>query len=130
MASAIGTGALEHSQRIYRYAIATTAKLPELIRIVPISDTDQLRETCSGMYGGSEAFIEGEPCSVLPLIRYLRMGLTTSAVAFDPSSSGQVSLVIYEWSDVGYLGVDTPDNSVGGIDRPVRLCWKNETVIS
>lgn len=26
---------------------------------VPISDTDQLRETCSGMYGGSEAFIEG-----------------------------------------------------------------------
>lgn len=27
---------------------------------VPISDTDQLRETCSGMYGGSEAFIEGQ----------------------------------------------------------------------
>jgi hypothetical protein len=27
--------------------------------IVPISDTDQLRETCAGMFGGDEAFIEG-----------------------------------------------------------------------
>ena len=26
---------------------------------VPISDTDQLRETCAGMFGGDEAFIEG-----------------------------------------------------------------------
>jgi hypothetical protein len=35
-------------------------------------------------------------------------------------SSGQVALVLYEWSDVPYLGVDTPDNSVGGVNRPVR----------
>jgi hypothetical protein len=41
-------------------------------------------------------------------------------VEFDPASSGQVALVIYEWSDVPYLGVDTPDNSVGGGNRPVR----------
>jgi len=27
--------------------------------LVPISDTDQLRETCAGMFGGDEAFIEG-----------------------------------------------------------------------
>ena len=27
--------------------------------VVPISDTDQLRETCAGMFGGDEAFIEG-----------------------------------------------------------------------
>lgn len=29
------------------------------LMIVPISDTDQLRETCAGMFGGDEAFIEG-----------------------------------------------------------------------
>ncbi|WWD16902.1 hypothetical protein CI109_101334 [Kwoniella shandongensis] len=57
---------------------------------VPISDTDSLREVCSGMYGGKSAYIE---------------------VAFDPSSTGQVSLIIYEWKDVPYLGVETPDNS-------------------
>ncbi|KAK8861208.1 hypothetical protein IAR55_002027 [Kwoniella newhampshirensis] len=57
---------------------------------VPISDTDSLREVCSGMYGGKSAYIE---------------------VAFDPTSSGQVSLIIYEWKDVPYLGVETPDNS-------------------
>ena len=26
---------------------------------VPIRDTDQLRETCAGMFGGEDAFIEG-----------------------------------------------------------------------
>jgi hypothetical protein len=26
---------------------------------VPIRDTDQLRETCAGMFGGDDAFIEG-----------------------------------------------------------------------
>jgi len=26
---------------------------------VPIRDTDELREVCSGMWGGKEAFIEG-----------------------------------------------------------------------
>jgi hypothetical protein len=30
------------------------------LTVVPISDTDQLRETCAGMFGGDEAFIEGE----------------------------------------------------------------------
>ncbi|RSH94248.1 hypothetical protein EHS25_004051 [Saitozyma podzolica] len=57
---------------------------------VPIADTDDLREVCSGMWGGKEAYIE---------------------VSFNPESSGQVALVLYEWSDVPYLGVDTPDNS-------------------
>jgi hypothetical protein len=42
------------------------------------------------------------------------------AVSFNPTSSGQVSLIIYEWSDVSYLGVDTPGNEVGGVIRPVR----------
>ncbi|ODN76627.1 hypothetical protein L202_05274 [Cryptococcus amylolentus CBS 6039] len=56
---------------------------------VPISDTDNLREVCSGMYGGKEAYIE---------------------MAFDESSSGQVALVIYEWSDVQYLGAQGDDD--------------------
>ncbi|ORY26066.1 lung seven transmembrane receptor-domain-containing protein [Naematelia encephala] len=64
---------------------------------VPIRDTDDLREVCSGMYGGKNAFID---------------------VTFNPTSSGQVALVMYEWKDVPYLGVETPDNSVGGVARP------------
>ncbi|WVQ74635.1 hypothetical protein IAR50_004236 [Cryptococcus sp. DSM 104548] len=56
---------------------------------VPISDTDNLREVCSGMYGGKEAYIE---------------------MAFDDGSSGQVALVIYEWSDVQYLGAQGDDD--------------------
>ncbi|ODN97486.1 major facilitator protein [Cryptococcus wingfieldii CBS 7118] len=56
---------------------------------VPISDTDNLREVCSGMYGGKEAYID---------------------MAFDESSSGQVALVIYEWSDVQYLGAQGDDD--------------------
>jgi hypothetical protein len=48
-----------------------------------------------------------------------RKGLIT--VSFNPTSSGQVSLIIYEWNDVSYLGVDTPGNEVGGVIRPVRL---------
>ena len=47
--------------------------------------------------------------------------LRRSSVTFNPTSNGQVALVIYEWNDVSYLGVDTPDNSVGGVYRPVRL---------
>lgn len=43
------------------------------------------------------------------------------SVSFNPSSSGQVSLIIYEWKDVSYLGVNTPGNEVGGVIRPVRL---------
>ena len=43
-------------------------------------------------------------------------------VSFDPSSSGQVALVMYEWSDVPYLGVDTPEGSVGSLSPPVGTC--------
>lgn len=32
-------------------------------------------------------------------------------VSFDPSSRGQIAMVIYEWRDAKYLGIDTePDN--------------------
>lgn len=37
-------------------------------------------------------------------------------VTFDPSSTGQLALVLYEWSDVKYLGADTP----GDDSLPVR----------
>ncbi|WWD08697.1 hypothetical protein V865_006810 [Kwoniella europaea PYCC6329] len=64
---------------------------------VPISDTDSLREVCSGMYGGKEAYIQ---------------------VTFDPTSSGQVALIVYEWKDVPYLGIETPESTGGGEERP------------
>jgi hypothetical protein len=48
----------------------------------------------------------------------LNIILADRTVSFDPSSAGQVALVIYEWKDVQYLGADTPDNSVG--NPPVR----------
>ena len=47
-------------------------------------------------------------------------------VSFNPTSSGQVSLIIYEWKDVSYLGVDTSGNEVGGVIRPVRLICLGE----
>lgn len=35
-------------------------------------------------------------------------------MTFDQSSTGQLALVIYEWSDVAYLGIETPDESISG----------------
>jgi hypothetical protein len=58
-------------------------------------------------------------CSRMKMKGGGRKGLIS--VSFNPTSSGQVSLIIYEWSDVSYLGVDTPGNEVGGVIRPVRL---------
>ncbi|KAI5450888.1 hypothetical protein NCC49_002628 [Naganishia albida] len=57
---------------------------------VDIQDTDEVREVCSGMFGGKAAHID---------------------VTFDPRSSGQVALVIYEWADVAFLGTETPDET-------------------
>ncbi|EUC63858.1 lung seven transmembrane receptor [Rhizoctonia solani AG-3 Rhs1AP] len=55
-----------------------------------ISDQDDYRQACSGMWGGDKAYIK---------------------VTFDPASRGQVAMVIYEWRDARYLGIDTePDN--------------------
>ncbi|KAF8745443.1 Lung seven transmembrane receptor, partial [Rhizoctonia solani] len=50
-----------------------------------ISDQDDYRQACSGMWGGD--------------------------ITYDPASRGQVAMVIYEWRDARYLGIDTePDN--------------------
>ncbi|KAF9245774.1 protein PTM1 [Melanogaster broomeanus] len=48
------------------------------------SDSDYSRQVCSGMWGGSETYIN---------------------VTFDTGAShGQVAMAIYEWADVKYLG--------------------------
>ncbi|GAA5919466.1 hypothetical protein JCM1841_002409 [Sporobolomyces salmonicolor] len=58
---------------------------------VLISDQDDVRQVCSGMWGkGKEnAFIE---------------------VLFSPASRGQLALVVFEWEDAKYLGVETSGN--------------------
>ncbi|KAL1748972.1 lung seven transmembrane receptor-domain-containing protein [Schizophyllum fasciatum] len=53
---------------------------------VDFQDTDYSRQICSGMWGGKDTFIN---------------------VTFDASSQGQVAMVIYEWADWQYLGVET-----------------------
>ncbi|GJJ09695.1 hypothetical protein Clacol_003919 [Clathrus columnatus] len=50
---------------------------------VPVSDKDLDRQVCSGMWGGENAYIN---------------------VTFESHSQGQLSMVIYEWNDVLYLG--------------------------
>ncbi|KAI0275030.1 lung seven transmembrane receptor-domain-containing protein [Gloeopeniophorella convolvens] len=53
---------------------------------VPILDTDYSRQICSGMWSGSNTFIN---------------------VSFDSTSQGQLAMVIYEWGDYQYLGKKT-----------------------
>ncbi|CAK5264482.1 unnamed protein product, partial [Mycena citricolor] len=63
---------------------------------VKVSDTDYSRQTCSGMWANQNTFIN---------------------VTFDASSQGQLAMVIYEWSDVQYLGKIT---SYTDDELPVR----------
>ncbi|TRM65879.1 lung seven transmembrane receptor-domain-containing protein [Schizophyllum amplum] len=62
--------------------------LPAIVRAfeVDFQDTDYSRQICSGMWGGGNTHIN---------------------VTFDESSQGQVAMVIYEWADWQYLGVET-----------------------
>ncbi|KAK7465358.1 hypothetical protein VKT23_005337 [Stygiomarasmius scandens] len=50
---------------------------------VRVEDTDFSRQVCSGMWGNDKTYIN---------------------VTFEPSSQGQVAMVIYEWADAPYLG--------------------------
>jgi hypothetical protein len=73
---------------------------------VRVSDTDYSRQICSGMWADSTTYING----IHPPNRYRkrRPSLTSSpTVTFDGSSQGQLAAVIYEWSDVDYLGKTT-----------------------
>jgi hypothetical protein len=85
---------------------------------VNIRDTDELREVCSGMYGGEKAYISCEQRYPRPVHLFLDTRLLWSqiTVTFDPTSTGQLALVLYEWSDVKYLGADSP----GDDSMPVR----------
>ncbi|KZS95867.1 hypothetical protein SISNIDRAFT_438421 [Sistotremastrum niveocremeum HHB9708] len=56
---------------------------------IPISDTDDTRQACSGMWGGKNAHIN---------------------VTFDAESQGQLAMVIYRWSDVSMLGKVTSES--------------------
>lgn len=78
--------------------------------IHPLTLVLQVRQVCSGMWGqGKQSpFIEGAlPNSGLP------RGSTNpahrsclAAVLFSPASRGQAALVIFEWQDSKYLGVN------------------------
>jgi hypothetical protein len=70
------------------------------------------------MFGGKTAHIDGKLSLFSPAA--LPAKPEAVAVTFDPRSSGQVALVIYEWADVAFLGTETPDETVGGGDLPVR----------
>lgn len=50
-------------------------------------------------------------------------------VTFDPSSSGQLALVLYEWDDVKYLGADTPGNEDDSMPVRKRFCGLVETKV-
>lgn len=77
---------------------------------VDIADTDELREVCSGMYGGKDAYISCEYSSPSCLDSPTHIAFT---VSFSQSSRGQLALVFYEWSDIQYLGVETPGANPG-----------------
>ncbi|KAJ7925978.1 lung seven transmembrane receptor-domain-containing protein [Mycena leptocephala] len=50
---------------------------------VTVLDTDYSRQTCSGMWANQNTYIN---------------------ITFDAASQGQLAMVVYEWSDVQYLG--------------------------
>jgi len=70
---------------------------------VSISDLDDARQICSGMYGGSNAHINSKVATTHHAFTHPRL------VSFTSDSRGQVAAVIYEWTDVAFLGKPTSD---------------------
>lgn len=71
---------------------------------VLISDKDEARQVCSGMWGSGgsrEPWIE---------------------VFFSQGSKGQLALIIYEWEDARYIGIDADGTGVGQNE------WEDERV--
>ena len=81
-----------------------------------VSDEDDTRQFCSGMYGGSIAHINGWYL-VLFSVRCGLPCLLRGIVTFDETSRGQLAMAIYEWQDVKYLGKET----YGEDDLPVSV---------
>ena len=98
---------------------------------VNIKDTDELREVCSGMYGGEKAYISREHRIEARSVSAHSLNLSSSVliVTFDPSSSGQLALVLYEWDDVKYLGADTPGNEDDSMPVRIRFCHLTFSVL-
>ncbi|KAJ7786519.1 lung seven transmembrane receptor-domain-containing protein [Mycena metata] len=63
--------------------LVLSLSLPCLAYQVAVSDTDYSRQICSGMWANEKTYIN---------------------VTFDAASQGQLAMVVYEWSDVQYLG--------------------------
>uniref|UniRef100_A0A8H7Y739 Uncharacterized protein n=1 Tax=Psilocybe cubensis TaxID=181762 RepID=A0A8H7Y739_PSICU len=68
---------------------------------VPIVDTDYSRQTCSGMWGGPSAYIN---------------------VTFDIASQGDLAMIIYEWTDVKYLGKETAGDPDDDLPQKTYVC--------
>lgn len=82
---------------------------------VPVSDTDYDRQICSGMWGSQSTYINGQ--SPTPNSCKSRFPhLDKFVVTFDGKSQGQLAMVVYEWSDMAYLGKVT---STVNTDLPV-----------
>jgi hypothetical protein len=70
---------------------------------VPVSDTDYSRQTCSGMWSSQSTYINGMVLPGLRVYDCTYVILMCTLVTFQPSQ-GQLAMVIYEWSDMKYLG--------------------------
>ena len=75
---------------------------------------DYERQICSGMWGGSQAYINGTHHFLLVCVVS-----NLQAVSFDNASPGHLAMVIYEWTDVMYLGKITTSETDD--DLPVSL---------
>ncbi|KAJ7446455.1 lung seven transmembrane receptor-domain-containing protein [Mycena galericulata] len=63
--------------------LVLSLSIPCLAYQATVLDTDYSRQTCTGMWASESTYIN---------------------VTFDPTSQGQLAMIIYEWSDVKYLG--------------------------
>ncbi|KAG8778844.1 hypothetical protein FRC12_024773 [Ceratobasidium sp. 428] len=76
--------------KLFSFFLALVSITTAIAFQLKVSDQDDYRQACSGMWAGKDTYIK---------------------VSFDPNSRGQIAMVIYEWRDVRYLGIDTePDN--------------------
>lgn len=73
---------------------------------VSVSDHDLDRQICSGMWAGHETYINGMQRQSSPL--YWSDDISF-IVTFEPHSQGQLTMVLYEWKDVPYLGKPTSE---------------------
>lgn len=81
--------------------VAFALVLPSAAYRVAVSDEDQLRQTCSGMWSGKDTKID---------------------LTFAKNSSGTVATIFYEWADFPKLGKPGPDKDVFGDALKTFIC--------